>query len=51
MVARRDVSKEITVARNKMLVAAGRRAGDSASPDKVKTKHTYNIYSNIKIYK
>ena len=32
MVARRDISKEIAVARLKFLVAPGRRAGDFASP-------------------
>ena len=31
MVARRDISKEIAVARLKFLVAPGRRAGDFAS--------------------
>ena len=32
MVAHRDISKEIAVARLKFLVAPGRRAGDFASP-------------------
>ena len=41
MVARRDISKEIAVARLKFLVAPGHRAGDFASP--VHHRPIYNL--------
>ena len=43
MVACRDISKEIAVARLKFLVAPGRRAGDFASPALV----NYMIYKRM----
>jgi hypothetical protein len=39
VVARRDISQEILVARHKFLVAPGRRAGDFASNDNIHIPH------------